>query len=444
MKSIAAFVHCIALILISLPVLSQNYILINEAEVFNGVDEKTQTSYILIKDNLIAAVSASPITIPSDGRTEEIEARGLFLMPGLIDAHVHTMFQAVPVIAGLTSDVGYVTLVAAHEAENQLLRGFTTVRDLGGASFSLKKAIDTGLFPGPRIYPSGATISQTGGHGDFGLPTDVPRQIGGPLSYIERAGMTIIADGADQVLMRAREQLRQGASQIKVMAGGGVSSNYDPLDVAQYTEREIHSAVEAAQNWGTYVTVHAYTPKAIQTALNAGVACIDHGQMIDEPTMKMLAEKGAWLSLQPFIDEGQSNFPEGSPNRIKQLEMYKGTDNAYSLAKKYKVKLAFGTDILFNPAEAARQNTHLLRMTRWFSPFEVLKMATSDNAKLLAMSGPRNPYQQGSLGVIREGAYADILLIRGNPLRNFEIMGDALQNYVTIIKNGQIVKNTIE
>jgi imidazolonepropionase-like amidohydrolase len=238
------------------------------------------------------------------------------------------MFQAIPVMAGLTSDLGYVTLVSAHEAENQLMRGFTTVRDLGGASFSLKKAIDTGLYHGPRIYPSGATISQTGGHGDFGLPTDVPRQIGGPLSYIERAGMTIIADGADQVLLRTREQLRQGASQIKVMAGGGVSSNYDPLDVAQYTEREIRAAVEAAENWGTYVTVHAYTPKAIQTALKAGVKCIDHGQMIDETTMQMLAEKGAWLSLQPFIDDGKSPFPEGSANRKKQLEMYNGTDNA--------------------------------------------------------------------------------------------------------------------
>jgi imidazolonepropionase-like amidohydrolase len=238
----------------------------------------------------------------------------------------------------------------------------------------LKKAIDTGLYQGPRIYPSGATISQTGGHGDFGLPTDVPRQIGGPLSYIERAGMTIIADGADQVLLRTREQLRQGASQIKVMAGGGVSSNYDPLDVAQYTENEIRAAVEAAENWGTYVTVHAYTPKAIQTALKAGVKCIDHGQMIDETTMQMLAEKGAWLSLQPFIDEGKSPFPEGSANRKKQLEMYNGTDNAYQLAKKYRVKIAFGTDILFNPAEAARQNSHILRLKRWFNNYEILKM----------------------------------------------------------------------
>jgi len=420
---------------------SQKHILINGAEVFNGVDKQTRVSNVLITENLVVSVSDGPIAIPAEGDTEVIDAKGLFLIPGLIDAHVHTMFQAIPVMEGLTSDLGYVTLVSAREAENQLMRGFTTVRDLGGASFSLKKVIDRGLFKGPRIYPSGATISQTGGHGDFGLPTDVPRQIGGPLSYIERAGMTIIADGADQVLLRAREQLRQGASQIKVMAGGGVSSNYDPLDVAQYTEREIRAAVEAAENWGTYVTVHAYTPKAIQTALRAGVKCIDHGQLIDEPTMQMLAEKGAWFSLQPFIDEGNSRFPEGSVNRKKQLQMYSGTANAYELAKKYKVKIAFGTDILFDPANAARQNSHILRLKRWFNNYEILKMITSENGKLLAMSGPRNPYPEGALGVIREGAYADVILVRGNPIENIDVLGDSEANFVLIVKDGKIVKN---
>jgi imidazolonepropionase-like amidohydrolase len=438
MKIITRF---ILLFFSTCPALSQTHILINEAEVFNGVDERTQISYILITDNLISSISTNPIAIPSDGETLVIDGKGLFLIPGLIDAHVHTMFQAIPVMAGLTSDLGYVTLVSAHEAENQLMRGFTTVRDLGGASFSLKKAIDTGLYQGPRIYPSGATISQTGGHGDFGLPTDVPRQIGGPLSYIERAGMTIIADGADQVLLRTREQLRQGASQIKVMAGGGVSSNYDPLDVAQYTEREIRAAVEAAENWGTYVTVHAYTPKAIQTALKAGVKCIDHGQMIDETTMQMLAEKGAWLSLQPFIDEGKSPFPDGSANRKKQLEMYNGTDNAYQLAKKYRVKIAFGTDILFNPAEAARQNSHILRLKRWFNNYEILKMITSGNAQLLSMSGPRNPYPKGPLGVIHEGAYADLILMGGNPIENIDLLNEPEANFVLIMKDGRIVKN---
>ncbi len=437
--------HFILFILLfsSLNGFGQENILISNVNIFNGVDEEITLANILISGNLITTVSSDPIPEPAEGETRMIDGQGYFLMPGLIDAHVHTMFQGIPMLAGLSSDLGYVTLVAASQAEKQLMRGFTSVRDMGGASFSLKKSIDQGLFPGPRIYPSGATISQTGGHGDFGLPTDVPRQIGGQLSYVERAGMTIIADGADQVLMRAREQLRQGASQVKVMAGGGVSSNYDPIDVAQYTEPEIRAAVLAAENWGTYVAVHAYTPRAIRTALDAGVRCIDHGQLIDEETMQLLAEKGAWLSMQPFIDEGDSRFPEGSPNRQKQLQMYSGTDNAYALAKKYQVKLAFGTDILFSAQAAARQNSHLLRMERWFTPYEILRMATSTNAQLLALSGPRNPYSAAPLGVIKEGAYADILIIRGNPLENLEVLADPENNMVVIIKDGKIYKDTL-
>ena len=166
-------------------------------------------------------------------------------MPGLIDAHAHTLMDAIPLQQGLSSEIGYLNLYAAASAEKQLMRGFTSVRDVGGPAFSLKKAIDEGLVKGPRIYPSGATISQTGGHGDFGGYTDVPR-VPGQLSYLERSGLTIIADGADHVLLRTRELLRQGASQIKVMAGGGVASSYDPLDVSQYTEEEIEAAVNAA------------------------------------------------------------------------------------------------------------------------------------------------------------------------------------------------------
>lgn len=269
---------------------------------------------------------------------------------------------------------------------------------------------------GPRIYPSGATISQTGGHGDFGMPTDVPKQVG-QLTYQERVGMTIVADGVEQVLMRTREQLRQGATQIKVMAGGGVASNYDPLDVSQYTEEEMAAGVKAAASWNTYVTVHAYTPVAIQAAIKMGVKCIEHGQLADDASAKMMAEKGIWWSLQPFLDDEDAiPFPEGSDSRKKQLEMVQGTDNAYKLAKKYKVKTAFGTDCLFDGKLASRQGAQLAKLTRWYSAFEVLKMATSDNAELLALCGPRNPYP-GKLGVIEEGALADLILVAGNPLQ---------------------------
>ncbi len=424
--------------------LAQKTNLINNVQIFNGKDEKTTTGNVLIVGNLISKISTTPIPINKSGDVQIIDGKGKFLMPGLIDAHVHTMMESIPMQVAMMADIGYVNLLAASAAEKQLLRGFTSVRDLGGNSLSLKIAIDQGLAKGPRIYPSGATISQTGGHGDFGLPTDVPRQIGGPLSYMEKTGMTIIADGADQVLMRTREQLRQGASQIKLMAGGGVTSNYDPLDVAQYSDEEFKAAVLAAENWGTYVTVHAYTPKAITTAINAGVKCIDHGQLIDEPTARLMAEKGIWLSLQPFLDDEDSNpHPEGSANRKKQLEMSSGTENAYALAKKYKIKTAWGTDVLFDPKIAARQNAKLTKLVKWYTPYEVLKMATSTNAELLALSGPRNPYPN-KLGVIEEGAYADMILVDGNPFQNIKLIEDPAKNFMLIMKDGVVFKNTIK
>jgi imidazolonepropionase-like amidohydrolase len=423
---------------------AQKTILINNVQIFNGRDEKTTIGHVLIVGNLINKISTTPIPTNKSADVQIIDGRGKFLMPGLIDAHVHTMMESIPMQVAMMADIGYVNLVAASAAEKQLLRGFTSVRDLGGNSFSLKMAIDQGLAKGPRIYPSGATISQTGGHGDFGLPTDVPRQIGGPLSYMEKTNMTIIADGADQVLMRTREQLRQGASQIKLMAGGGVASNYDPLDVAQYSDEEFKAAVLAAENWGTYVTVHAYTPKAITSAINAGVKCIDHGQLIDEPTARLMAEKGIWLSLQPFLDDEDANpMPEGSPNRKKQLEMSSGTENAYALAKKYKIKTAWGTDVLFEPKIAARQNAKLTKLTKWYTPYEVLKMATSTNAELLALSGPRNPYPN-KLGVLEEGAYADMILVDGNPIQNIKLIEDPAKNFLLIMKDGVVYKNTIK
>lgn len=177
--------------------------------------------------------------------------------------------------------------------------------------------------------------------------------------------MTIVADGADQVLLRTREQLKLGASQIKLMAGGGVASDFDPLDVMQFTEAEIKAAVDAATNWGTYVTVHAYTPQAIQSAINAGVKCIEHGQLADDASAKLMADKNIWWCLQPFLDDEDAiPFPEYSVNRKKQIQMIKGTENAYALAKKYHVKTAFGTDCLFDAKLASRQGAQLAKLTR--------------------------------------------------------------------------------
>ena len=432
-----------ALILMGYSAMAQKTILINNVEIFNGKDQQTTRGNVLVVDKLISKISADPIPTNRSANTTIIDGQGKFLMPGLIDAHVHIMMESIPQMQAMTSDYAYLAIFAAKAAEKQLSRGFTTVRDLGGGAIVMQKAINDGITVGPRIFASGAFISQTGGHGDFGLPTDVPKEIG-EMSYAEKNGMVAVADGVDQVLLRSREQLRQGATQLKLMAGGGVASNYDPLDVTQYTEAEFKAAVSAAENWNTYVTVHAYTPKAITAAVNAGVKCIDHGQLADEATAKLMAEKGVWWSLQPFMDDEDAiPFQEGSANREKQLKVTNGTDNAYKLAKKYNIKTAWGTDCLFDPKLATRQGAQLAKLTRWYTPFEVLKMATSDNAALLSMSGPRNPYPDGPLGVVEEGAYADLLLVDGNPMQNIQLIEDPDKNFLMIMKDGIVYKNTI-
>jgi len=308
----------------------------------------------------------------------------------------------------------------------------------------LKLAIDRGLYPGPRIYPSGPMISQSSGHGDYRSTNAVPADLDAPLLYIERNGHAVVADGVPEVIKRVRETLRMGASQVKLAAGGGVASSFDPLDVAQYTFDELEAAVEVAATWNTYVMVHAYTSTAIQTALDAGVMSIEHGHLMDEETARMIAEKGAWLSLQPFLDDEDAiPFPEGSDQRRKFLEMVAGTDNAYRLAKQYDIKTAFGTDVLFDPALAQRNGKQLAKLERWYTPFEVLRMATHDNAQLLKMSGPRDPYSAGALGVVQEGAYADLILVDGNPLENIQLIADPGTNFVVIMKNGVVYKNAL-
>jgi imidazolonepropionase-like amidohydrolase len=416
-------------------------VLFEDVRIFDGTaDALSPPSNVLVVGNTIQAISTGPLSAPEGSTPIRIAGEGRTLMPGLIDAHVHMMFSSLPQVALLTGDLGFVNLVAGRAATEMLLRGFTSVRDLGGPVFGLKRAIDQGVLPGPRIWPSGAFISQSGGHGDFRLPNEIPADPGTP-SYSERIGAAVIADDPDMVRKRSREQLQLGASQLKLMAGGGVSSSYDPLDVTQYTEPELRAAVEAAENWGTYVAVHAYTPRAVQQALRAGVRSIDHGQLVDEETARMMAEADVWWSLQPFLDDRPSAFAEGTPNRIKQRQLYAGTDTAYALARRFGIKTAWGTDILFDAEAARRQNLELTKMVRWYTPVEVLRMATSGNAGLLALSGARSPYS-GRLGVVAEGALADLLLVDGDPLADLSLLEDPARNLLVILKGGVIYKNS--
>jgi imidazolonepropionase-like amidohydrolase len=417
-----------------------NATLFKNAKVFDGKSDKvTASTSVLVVGNRIKKIG-SDIAAPE--KATVIDAGGRTLMPGLIDAHWHAMLVRPTPAEALTWDVGYFNLVAGAEATETLLRGFTTVRDVGGPAFGLKRAIDEGVVPGPRIYPSGAMITVTSGHGDFRQPFEVPRSLGSARTRTELIGASLLADSPDEVRLRVREQLMLGASQIKLTAGGGVASPHSPLDVTTFTEPELRAAVEAAENWGTYVTVHAYTPASIKRAISAGVRCIEHGHLMDEATAKMIAERGVWLSIQPFPHELADAFPPGSQQRAKFAEVLAGMEIAYRMARKHKLKTAWGTDILFAAALARRQGELLVKLERWYTPAETLVMATGTNAELLALSGKRNPYP-GKLGVVEEGALADLLLVDGNPIENIKLIGDPAKNFVIIMKDGKIYKNLI-
>jgi imidazolonepropionase-like amidohydrolase len=418
-------------------------VLFEDVRIFDGKSAGLSgPTNVLIRGNKIEKISTVPIPVDRTSNTRIINGGGRTLMPGLIDVHWHTMLVRPPHAEALVWDVGYLNLVAGAEATDTLMRGFTTVRDLGGASFGLKRAIDDGVVPGPRIFPSGAMITITGGHGDFRQLFEVPRILGGPLTRMEQEGATMVADSPDEVRVRVREQLMLGATQIKLSAGGGVASPHSPLDVSTFTEPELRAAVEAAENWGTYVTVHAYTTASIQRAIAAGVQCIEHGQLMDEPTARLMAERGIWLSTQPFPDEAAKAFPPNSQEHAKALEVIAGTDRTYRLAKKYKLKTAFGTDILFSQSQAQQQGAMLAGLVRWYTPAETLVMATGTNAQLLAMSGNRYPYA-GKLGVVDEGALADLLLVDGNPLENIQLIADPARNFLVIMKDGKVYKNIV-
>ncbi|HET9415458.1 MAG TPA: amidohydrolase family protein [Pseudolabrys sp.] len=410
-------------------------VLFQNATVFDGKSEKLAAGMsVLVEGNKIAKIAKS---IPAPAGATVIDAKGRVLMPGLIDAHWHVMFSEPTFPELLNSDIGWLTLLGARGARDTLMRGFTTVRDVGGSPFAIKKAIDRGMLEGPRIYPSGPNISQTSGHSDGRHPAEP----GVPV-YLEKQGQLRIADGVPDMLTAVRENLRMGASQIKLSIGGGVSSAYDPLDVSQYTLEELKAAVAAAKSWNTYVAVHANTDASIRMAIEAGVLTIEHGFLLEEETLKLMAKKGVWLSIQPLLND-EDAFPFTGENQRKWIEVTDGTDKVYKLAKKHNVKIAFGTDLLFDPTLGPKHGKFLAKLKRWFTPYEALKMATSTNAELLALSGPRNPYRAGPLGVVKEGAYADLILVDGNPLQNLDLVADPGKNFVVIMKDGKIYKNTL-
>ena len=401
----------------------------------------TSPMNVLVSGQKIEKISSAKISSPNQD-VVKINGGGKTLMPGLIDVHVHMVFGSLTMAQMMSPDMSEEMWVSkiGEASHKMLMRGFTSVRDAGGPIFPLKLAIDKGKVVGPRIWPSGATISQTAGHGDFRTPDERSRRFFGKASRAEELGATFIADGRDEVLTATRENLRFGASQIKLMAGGGTSSAYDPIDVTQYTFDEMKVAVDAAEDWGTYGMVHAYTQRAVQRAVEAGVKSIEHGQMLDEETLKILAKKGVWLSLQNLMDNNENMDEQRKEKRKPVLD---GQDKVWPLAKKLGVKLAWGTDFLFEPELNDEQNSYILRLQKWFTNAEILKMITQDNGELLQLSGLRSPYP-GKLGVVEEQALADLSLVDGNPLKDLSLIANPDKNFLVIIKDGQIYKNTIK
>jgi len=413
--------------------------LFTNVNVFDGEHEKLiNKANVLVEGNLIKQVSTQ--AIKADGATV-VDGKGRTLMPGLIDTHQHLAQGGLTVPQLLTGNVYYIGIAQGKYATETLMRGVTTVRDPGGDSLGLKRAIDEGLVPGPRIETAGPVIGPTNGHGDDRLPyTGHPRFDWVGMTPDRRLNWSYIADGPAEVLAATREVLRQGASFIKIMAGGGVGSELDPIDSKQMTPEEMRAAVQAASDWNTYVGAHAYNTESVRRCIDAGVKVIEHGQMIDEETMKYAVDHGIWFTAQYLVFTIEiPGFTEA--NKAKQKVVLKDTVHFFEMAKKYKAKLTFGTDLVVG-ADASLQTKELVARAKWFTPFEILVQATSRAGELIALAGPRNPYP-GKLGVIEQGAYADLLLVDGNPLENIDLVGDPGKNFAVIMKDGKIYKNTL-
>ncbi|MFD6424698.1 amidohydrolase family protein [Streptomyces sp. NPDC060198] len=415
-------------------------ILIRDVRVFDGLhSEVSEPRSVLVEDRRIAAIGGDATSTGS----LVIEGGGRVLMPGLTDAHVH-LFAAGNTEVGLamgSTGSGYYQALA--EAGRMLMRGFTAVRDMGGDVTALRQVLDAGTYPGPRIYPSQAALSQTSGHGDFSCAYDDATTFGGAPSRAEGIGFMRVADGRDQVLAAAREQLKRGATQIKVMAGGGVTSAHDPLDVVQYTVDELRAAVEAAADWGTYVSAHVFSDEGIRRAVAAGIKSIEHGHLASEETIRLLKDEGVWLSTQPFL-EGDHSFssPEST---AKNKEVCDGVARTYAWARAAGTRIAFGTDLLLEPSKAARQSEMLTRLagTFGFSPVEALKMVTSGNAALFRLCGERDPYKAARFGEITVGAWADLLIVEGDPTRDLSLLGAPEDNLAVIVKDGRVHRNRL-
>ncbi|WP_170357384.1 metal-dependent hydrolase family protein [Ruegeria arenilitoris] len=387
-----------------------------------------------------------------------IDGGGRTLMPGLIDSHVHVNMYKDGTIPGL-QDTTWEEIGArsAAFAQEMLAMGFTTVRDMCGAHGGLRAVIDEGSLPGPRIYSSGACLSQTGGHGDWGIAGQRKNE-----SNLERLEITRLVDGPAEVLHGARRNFALGANYLKIMVSGGVTSIKDPIYQSAFTDEEIAAAVEVAGDMDSYVAMHVFMDSDLSRALDLGVKVVDHGLTITEPTMQKLVEKEAFFSpnltaLAPEALEHPMHQDPTFPPTAKFLWLRKNSEQLFDLVRKYKPKMVFDSDYVLLTGVPYRQSMDFTKafMAREFGNLWALQMMTSNGGELAALTGRGNPYPEGKLGVIEEGAYADILIVDGNPLEDItaigavdtwfdaEPRGQDVPSIRVIMKDGKFYKNTL-
>ena len=435
-------------------------ILFKNVNIFDGKTSKLISGQdVLVEGELIKMIGSGVSAGPN---AHIIDGGGRTLMPGLIDGHAHVMINQNFNVVETNMDLTDMSFNAAIVMKRFLMDGFTTVRDMGGPTFGLARAIDQGRVIGSRLYPSGAFISQTSGHGDFRDRSDpgLSHNDAGDLSNFERFGIGTVADGVPEVLKATRLNLRNGATQIKIMAGGGGSSRFDPIDTTQYSKEEICAIVEAAKDWGTYVGAHTFNDRSVGRLLDCGVKTFEHGFFISDKTMKRIAREGAYVvpqmwGLSPDLAKHPLMPKEKLPMVAKLQEEF--GDFGERLLKN-KVKVVFASDYVgdFADAERARRYEIWWRTQAFGSNFEVLKQLTSTAGEMLAMSKPRDPYKAGKLGVVEEGAYADLILVDGNPLEDITVIGgtdkwfDADPEYKLIptirivMKGGNVYRNDLD
>lgn len=375
-----------------------------------------------------------------------IDGKGGYLIPGIIDSHQHIMLsKGTGPKDIINNQLPYTPAYnAIPQGQIMLDMGVTTIRDTGGNSVELGMAIDQGHVDGPRIYSSGAAISCTSGHSDFGGQAPGQGQVypGSPAHWMASLNFMALADGVPEVRKATRFSLAQGAKQIKMMAGGGVASLKDPLESVGYSQAEMNAMVEAAKDYDTYVMAHAYNDESVQRCIKAGVKDIVHGHLLSEETVKMMAENDVWLGSlsKPY---GLMDVPWFTDeNRRKGREVLDGYANVMKWAKKHGVKMGFGTD-----AAAGMVDTILYEFESrkpYFTPLEVLKQATSTNAELLRFSNSRDPYKEAPLGVIKEGAWADMLIYDENPLEDIDVVLGYEDHLKLVIKGGEVWKSRLK